>query len=159
MDDTTSRPRVRRPLCQATDAHMALLPVVLQDVLHTLKECIHKNSKATVAAEDETMLAYVSAQAARLIDVKVFTPSEWSTKVGLLSPPLRSITRSRCCHDRHFLLRQPLQEREEGALIRCPAPCHPSSIARVTPRPGFRTLVLFGGERVTSAPRAVCAEP
>lgn len=53
----------------------------MQDVLVTLKECIKKNSDAVLSAEDETMLEYVSAQAARLIDVKVFTPSEWSSKV------------------------------------------------------------------------------
>ena len=55
--------------------------LLVQDVLATLKECIKKNSQAPVSAEDETMLAYVSAQAARLIDVKIFNPSEWSKKV------------------------------------------------------------------------------
>ena len=56
----------------------------MQDVLTTLKECIKKNSNVALSAEDETMLKYVSAQAARLIDVKVFTPSEWSSKVRVL---------------------------------------------------------------------------
>ena len=52
-----------------------------QEVLATLKECIAAHSKAVISAEDMPMLEYVSAQAARLIDVKVFTPSEWSKKV------------------------------------------------------------------------------
>ncbi len=46
-----------------------------------MKECIKAHSKAVISAEDEPMLQYVSVQAARLIDVKVFTQSEWSSKV------------------------------------------------------------------------------
>ncbi len=53
----------------------------MQEVLATLKECIAAHSKAVVSAEDVPMLEYVSAQAARLVDVKIFTPSEWSKKV------------------------------------------------------------------------------
>jgi hypothetical protein len=49
--------------------------------LVTLKECINAHSEAVISAEDEPMLQYVSVQAARLIDVKVFTQSEWSNKV------------------------------------------------------------------------------
>ena len=52
-----------------------------QEVLATLKECVKAHSKAVISAADEPMLQYVSVQAARLIDVKVFTPSEWSSKV------------------------------------------------------------------------------
>ena len=73
-------PRLRRPHAQFSSLTCCCASL-LQEVLVTLKECIAKNSKAVLAAEDETMLAYVSAQAARLIDAKVFTPSEWSSKV------------------------------------------------------------------------------
>ena len=59
----------------------------MQEVLTTLKECIKAHSKVALSAEDEPMLEYVSAQAARLIDVKIFTPSEWSSKVPICHLP------------------------------------------------------------------------
>ena len=70
--------------CRACFLQWPLMcPRALQEVLAALKECIASHSKAVVSAEDMPMLEYVSAQAARLVDVKIFTPSEWSTKVRL----------------------------------------------------------------------------
>ncbi len=65
----------------ASHGSLNVSPHDAQEVMVTLKECIKAHSKAVISAEDEPMLQYVSVQAARLIDVKVFTQSEWSSKV------------------------------------------------------------------------------